>query len=403
MQYIEFDLSKNEAEIKSVDGEVAKGNLGSVELQIINAPSGWTDSGKVWATFTKNGKEHSNLTTYVDGKFVTMIPNAIFVDDRSFGIFVYYVGGQNYVETRRVIDMPIADTGTASIEVVSEEEQTEVMKMLANMTTLYNTVTAAENDRYQKYYDAEGLTEKEIGSAGFKSRKELYEEAENARKTTFNDNEDRRNDTFVTNENDRYSTFKTNETIRQSNESVRQDNEELRQQGEADRYQMYYKAEGINKEEINSERFFSRNDLYRQREDQRDTAYNTAETYRMGKFNENEDKRNETLGKILVPGSETIVNKAENDDVGNKIRLTYAPKTKLDNLENKVNNLVAYGNVVHRAECDDEGNKIRYVYARKDEVQNNLNIVHDIISLEGDKEIDADSFEGSRIPYDALI
>ena len=88
-------------------------------------------------------------------------------------------------------------------------------------------------------------------------------------------------------------------------------------------------------------------------------------------------------------GSETIVNKAENDDVGNKIRLTYAPKTKLDNLENKVNNLVAYGNVVHRAECDDEGNKIRYVYARKDEVQNNLNIVHDIISLEGDKEIDA--------------
>lgn len=44
---------------------------------------------------------------------------------------------------------------------------------------------------------------------------------------------------------------------------------------------------------------------------------------------------------------------------------------------------------VLRAESDDLGNKIRDTYARKDEIQNNLNIVHDIDVVEGDEEFDA--------------
>lgn len=70
----------------------------------------------------------------------------------------------------------------------------------------------------------------------------------------------------------------------------------------------------------------------------------------------------ESLDKILIPGSEKIVDRAENDDEGNNIRLTYATKEKLDNL-------IVFGNVVARAECDDLGNKIRLTYATKEELK----------------------------------
>ena len=266
MQYIEFDLSKNEAEIKSVDGEIAKGNVGSVELHIINAPADW-DGKTVWATFIKGEVELPCITSKKNDEYVTPVPDYVFIDDRNFGIYVWCVGGQNYIETRRVLRIPVAETGTFKGETVDPETLSSVDQLLGAMQTLKTAVEAAEENRYRMYYDAEGVTKGELNSDEFKSRMALYQSAE---------------------------------TNRENN---------------------YTKAEG-----------------------DRQTAFENAES-----------ERQTTLTKI---------------------------KEKLDSI-------IAYEDVVQRAECDDLGQKIRDTYARKDEIQNNLNIVHDINVVEGDDEFDA--------------
>ena len=380
MQKIVMDLSTNEAEIQSVDGEISNGNIGSVELQIINAPAGWTNAGKVWATFIKNGNQYPKLTTYIasESRFVTMIPSVIFKDDRSFGIFVYYIGNSDYVETRKIIEMPIAETGKVAIDVVPETESSQVMQMLQNMGVLYDAVSKAEENRYDMYYEAEGISKEDFDSEHVKSRQEKYSESEigrnemyffqeeqrgsqyiaaegtsnselgdDSRWGKYKSAEQERNNAFTDAENLRKADYITNENDRQSNESVRQTKEDSRRTNE-------------------NQRISAENDR------------KSAEEIREA----NEVKREAALNKILVPGSETIVNRAEADANGNKIHLTYASKEKLDSL-------IVFGNAVHRAESDDMGNKIRLTYARKDEVQNNLNIVHDIMNLEGDAEIDA--------------
>lgn len=377
MQKIIFDLSNNEAEIKSVDGEISNGNIGSVELQLINAPANWTNEGDVWATFIKNGQQHPKLTTYIasENRFVTLIPSVIFEDDRSFGIFVYYIT-TDYVETRRIIEMPIAETGRVTGNTVSAEESSQVVQKLQDMSVLYKAVSGAEENRYQKYYKAEGITAEELESDDIKSRYAMYDEAET-----------NRNNMYIAAEGDRNSWYALAEKAREENEETRQTNETEREKAETNRNQKYAVAEKrrdeeyLKAEDTRNARFDEAEDERKSNENQRisdENARKTAEIIREA----NEVKREEALGKILVPGSETIVNRAECDDEGNKIRLTYASKTKLDNL-------IVYGNVVYRAESDDMGNKIRSTYARKDEIKKDLNIVHDIISLDGDAEIDA--------------
>ena len=365
MQKIVMNLADQDIEIQSVDGEIAEGCSGSVELQINNVTETWT-SGKVWATFTKGDVEISHLTAKVGNEYVTDVPDAIFEDDRNFGIFVWYLGGQNYVETRRVLRISIAETGKIpdAIETVSSEEASKVMQMLKSMETMYKVVENSEKDRYNKYYKAEGIDEKEFDSENFKSRQKLYEEAEGTindsdnkltrwgtyykeekiRNNNYMSAEKKRDSEYSSAEEERNSAFAASESIRQSNESVRADNEEIRQAND------------------------------RERESAEQGRQNAEEVREA-----NEAKREAALNKILVPGSETIVNRAECDDEGNKIGRTYARKEKLDNL-------IVFGNVVARAECDDLGNKIRLTYARKDEIQEGLNIVQDIDSISGDEE-----------------
>ncbi|MBR5506886.1 MAG: hypothetical protein IKV88_02435 [Clostridia bacterium] len=67
----------------------------------------------------------------------------------------------------------------------------------------------------------------------------------------------------------------------------------------------------------------------------------------------------EQFNKII--NGQTIVAKAELDDMGNKIRLTYAT---LEQIKKIINGQT----IVAKAELDDMGNKIRLTYARKDEL-----------------------------------
>ena len=258
MQYIELDLAKNEAEIKSVDGELAKGNVGSVELHIINPPSDWV-SGSVWATFSKGSTQISHLSAFVDSKYVTDVPAKMFEDDRNFGIFVWCIVGESYVETRRVARVSLAETGTipATTEIVSPEEASEVMQCIQKMDTLYKIVDTAEKDRYQKYYKAEGLSEKEIASDDFESREmkflrkegdrqtaygvaekkrdDDYSGAESSRYNRYSSAEADRNGRYVVAETERRNLFDSAESERNSAESVRQTNEESRQSYEGQR------------------------------------------------------------------------------------------------------------------------------------------------------------------------
>ena len=267
MQKIIFDLSKNEAEIQSVDGEIAEGNVGSVELHIINAPNNW-DGKTVWATFIKGEVELPCITSLENNEYVTPVPDYVFIDDRNFGIYVWCIGGQNYIETRRVLRIPVAETGTFKGEDVMPEIISSVDQLLGAMQTLVETVENAEKDRYQKYetaeadrydkyYKAEGLSEKEIASDDFESREmkflrkegdrqtaygvaekkrdDDYSGAESSRYNRYSSAEADRNGRYVVAETERRNLFDSAESERNSAESVRQTNEESRQSYEGQR------------------------------------------------------------------------------------------------------------------------------------------------------------------------
>jgi hypothetical protein len=235
MQYIELDLAKNEAVIKSVDGELAEGNVGSVELHIINPPNDWK-SGSVWATFSKGGTQLSHLSALVDSKYVTDVPAKMFEDDRNFGIFVWCIVGESYVETRRMARVSIAETEAipATTEIVSSEEASEVMQCIQKMDTLYKIVDTAEKDRYSMYYKAEGDRQTAYGTAEMK-REGDYNNAESSRYDRYSSAEADRNGRYVLAEADRRNLFDSAESERNSAENVRQTNEESRQSFERQR------------------------------------------------------------------------------------------------------------------------------------------------------------------------
>ena len=278
MQKIIFDLSKNEAEIKSVDGELAEGNVGSVELHIINAPNNWGDK-TVWATFIKGEVELPCITSKENNEYVTPVPDYIFIDDRNFGIYVWCVGGQNYIETRRVLRIPVAETGTFKGETVKPETISSVDQLLGAMQTLATAVENAEKDRYQMYYTAEGISKEDFDSGHVKSRQEKYIESEierneeyfvrerqresqyiaaegtsdselgdDSRWGKYKSAEQERYNAFTAAETQRKAEFNTNEIARQSNERQRINAETDRQNAETERKNAEQKRE----ETINS-------------------------------------------------------------------------------------------------------------------------------------------------------
>lgn len=398
MQYIELNLATNEAVIKSVDGELAEGNVGSVELHIINTPNDWK-SGSVWATFSKGSNQISHLSALVDSKYVTDVPAEMFKDDRNFGVFVWCIIGESYVETRRVARVSLAETGTitATTEIISKEEATEVMQCIQRMNTLYKIVDTAEKDRYQKYgtaeadrydkyYKAEGLSKEEIASDDFESREMKFLRKESERQTAYGEAEKKRDDDYSgaeSSRNNRYSSaeaernrryvlaeaerknqFDSAESERNSAESVRQTNEESRQSFEEQR-----RSAESNRNSAETVR--QSNESERQE----------AETQRQSEWGNGGTKEQTLLENFLsaIYNSTVPVPRADADNQGNKFQDTYTPLSEFRKILNG-------DTIVPKAMCDEYGRNFNQYYAPAEDLQKLIEGVYTVAKANADAQ-----------------